>query len=82
MQNRMMLLILNLMNRKVTHMASKKSILVTVFTKNGINETVYGKYNAVTRKRQGWTITSQKLYMCTMSDDTYWANSTHTEITT
>lgn len=63
-------------------MASKKSILVTVFTKNGINETVYGKYNAVTRKRQGWAITSQKLYMCTMSDATYWANSTHTEITT
>lgn len=63
-------------------MASKKSILVTVFTRSGIDETVYGKYNAVTRKRQGWTVKSQKLYMCSMSDATYWAHSTHQEITT
>lgn len=63
-------------------MASKKSIMVTVLTRNGVDDTIYGSFNMVTKKRQGWTIKSQKLYMCTMSDATYWANSTHQEVTT
>lgn len=59
-----------------------KTILVTIFEKSGsADETVYGKYNAVTRKRNGWSVKSQKLYKCTMTDQTYWNNSSHTEVT-
>ena len=59
-----------------------KTILVTIFEKSGsADETVYGKYNAVTRKRNGWSVKSQKLYKCIMTDQTYWNNSSHTEVT-
>ena len=59
-----------------------KTILVTIFEKSGsADETVYGKYNAVTRKRNGWSVKSQKLYKCTMTDQTYWNNSSHAEVT-
>ena len=59
-----------------------KTILVTIFEKSGsADETVYGKYNAVTRKRNGWSVKSQKLYKCTMTDQTFWNNSSHTEVT-
>lgn len=56
-------------------MAAKKSILVTVFSKNGSTETVYGDYNAVVRKRNGWNIQSQKIYMCSMSDKDFYDNA-------
>lgn len=55
----------------------RKSILVTVFKKDGHNdETVYGDYNAVTRKRNGWSVKSQKIYMCYMSEEDYYTHST------
>jgi len=62
-------------------MAAIKTILVTVFTKDGTTKTVYGNYNAVTEKRNGWVVSSSKLYKCKMSDETYWNNSTHVEVT-
>lgn len=63
-------------------MAAKKSILVTVFKKGADTETVYGDYNAVVRKRNGWSVQSQKIYMCTMSDkDFYDHASDRKEIT-
>lgn len=54
----------------------KKSILVTVFEKDGTpDETVYGEYSAVTRKRNGWSVKSQNIVMCTMSEETYYQNA-------
>lgn len=54
----------------------KKSILVTVFEKDGeSDETVYGEYSSVTRKRNGWTVKSQNIVMCTMSEKTYYENA-------
>jgi hypothetical protein len=52
-------------------MAAQKTILVTTFSKNGETETEYGHYNAVDRKRKGWKMTSQKMYLCKMSEETF-----------
>lgn len=55
----------------------RKSILVTVFKKDGqSDESVYGDYNAVTRKRNGWSVKSQKIYMCMMSEEDYYTHAT------
>ena len=55
----------------------KKTILVTVFEKDGEDdETVYGDYNAVVRKRNGWTVKTQKIYMCSMTEQDYYTHST------
>lgn len=61
-------------------MGVTKTILVTVFKKDGnSDQTVYGAYNAVVRKRNGWAIKSQKMYKCKMSEETYYNNSTTRE---
>lgn len=55
----------------------RKTVLVTVFEKDGhADETIYGDYNAVVRKRNGWSVKSQKIYMCTMSDEDYYTHAT------
>lgn len=56
-------------------MAAQKTILVTTFSKNGKTETEYGHYNAVNRKRAGWEMTSQKMYLCKMSEKTFYDNA-------
>ena len=56
-------------------MPSQKTILVTTFSKNGETETEYGHYNAVNRKRAGWEMTSQKMYLCKMSEKTFYDNA-------
>lgn len=53
----------------------QKTILVTTFLKNGDTETEYGHYNAVNRKRNGWNMTSQKMYMCKMTEETFYNNA-------
>ena len=56
-------------------MAAQKTILVTTFLKNGKTETEYGHYNAVKRKRDGWETTSQKMYLCKMSEEVFFKNA-------
>lgn len=56
-------------------MAAQKTILVTTFSKNGKTETEYGHYNAVSRKRSGWELVSQKMYLCKMSEETFYKNA-------
>ncbi len=53
-------------------MPAQKTILVTTFSKNGKTETEYGHYNAVSRKRSGWELVSQKMYLCKMSEETFY----------
>lgn len=54
---------------------TQKTILVTTFSKNGNEETEFGHYNAVNRKRDGWTIKDQKMYLCKMTEETYFKNA-------
>lgn len=57
-----------------------KTILVTVFEKEGhSDQTVYGGYNAVVRTRNGWSVKTQKMYKCKMSEETYYNNSSSRE---
>lgn len=56
-------------------MAAQKTILVTIFSKNGKQETEYGHYNAVSRKRNGWEVISQKMYLCKMKEETFFNHS-------
>lgn len=57
-----------------------KTILVTVFKKEGqSDQTVYGSYNAVVRTRNGWSVKTQKMYKCKMSEETYYNNSSSRE---
>lgn len=55
---------------------TQKTILVTTFSKNGNKEIEYGHYNAVNRKRDGWKIEDQKMYLCKMDEETYFTNAT------